>query len=149
MSSSSPAEVSSPLASPDEQAPAADDVVVTTSLRKVYATGRVAVEELNLAVHRGEIFGLLGPNGAGKSTTVGMLTTRIIPSSGRAVVNGIDVVADPARAIAGSRGRIPGQHAGARAQRVGEPLLPRSVLRTGRPGGSLGVGRAAGALPVG
>jgi len=49
-------------------------------------------------VHPGEIFGLLGPNGAGKTTTAGMLTTRVIPSSGEAHVGGIDVIAHPARA---------------------------------------------------
>jgi ABC-2 type transport system ATP-binding protein len=49
-------------------------------------------------VRRGEIFGLLGPNGAGKTTTAGMLTTRVIPTSGRALVGGIDVVAHPALA---------------------------------------------------
>ena len=57
-----------------------------------------AVESLDLDVHRGEIFGLLGPNGAGKSTTIGMLTTRVIPSSGSATVAGVDVVAHPAKA---------------------------------------------------
>ncbi len=74
------------------------DIVSTSGLRKVYPGGMVAVEGLNLSVRRGEIFGLLGPNGAGKSTTVGMLTTRVIPTSGSAVVNGIDVLAEPARA---------------------------------------------------
>src|SRR3954468_8818851 len=59
---------------------------------------RPAVDQLDLEVHRGEIFGLLGPNGAGKTTTGGMLTTMVIPTSGGAVVGGIDVVADPARA---------------------------------------------------
>jgi len=49
-------------------------------------------------VRAGEIYGLLGPNGAGKSTTAGMLTTRIVPTSGTAVVNGIDVAADPVSA---------------------------------------------------
>jgi ABC-2 type transport system ATP-binding protein len=49
-------------------------------------------------VNRGEIFGLLGPNGAGKTTTAGMLTTRVIPTSGRAFVGGIDVVAHPTAA---------------------------------------------------
>ncbi len=43
----------------------------------------------------GEVFGFLGPNGAGKSTTIGILTTRIVPTRGRAVVAGVDVVADP------------------------------------------------------
>ncbi len=61
--------------------------------------GRVkAVDNLNLSVRRGEFFGLLGPNGAGKSTTIGMLTTRVIPTEGRAIVDGIDVVAQPALA---------------------------------------------------
>jgi ABC-2 type transport system ATP-binding protein len=44
----------------------------------------VALEDLTLSVEPGEIFGLLGPNGAGKSTTVGVLTTRIRPTGGRA-----------------------------------------------------------------
>jgi ABC-2 type transport system ATP-binding protein len=46
-------------------------------------------------VHRGEVFGFLGPNGAGKTTTIGILTTRIRPTRGRATVAGVDVVADP------------------------------------------------------
>jgi ABC-2 type transport system ATP-binding protein len=57
-----------------------------------------AVDSLNLAVRRGEFFGLLGPNGAGKSTTIGMLTTRVIPTAGQAFVAGIDVVRHPALA---------------------------------------------------
>src|SRR6202023_3477437 len=43
-----------------------------------------ALDGLSLEVFPGEIFGLLGPNGAGKSTTVGVLTTRVRPTSGRA-----------------------------------------------------------------
>jgi ABC-2 type transport system ATP-binding protein len=57
-----------------------------------------AVDAMNLVVRRGEFFGLLGPNGAGKSTTIGMLTTRVIPTSGRAFVDGVDVVRQPALA---------------------------------------------------
>jgi len=78
---------------------AADDVVMRTEkLTKIYPGGLKAVDELDLDVHRGEIFGLLGPNGAGKTTTAGMLTTRVIPTSGRAFVGGIDVVAHPTAA---------------------------------------------------
>jgi ABC-2 type transport system ATP-binding protein len=55
-----------------------------------------AVDSLNLEVHRGEIFGLLGPNGAGKTTTAGILTTRVVPTSGTAYLSGIDVKKHPA-----------------------------------------------------
>jgi ABC-2 type transport system ATP-binding protein len=74
-------------------------MIVTRDLTKVYAGADFrAVDELNLTVGAGEIFGLLGPNGAGKTTTAGMLTTRVIPTSGSAFVGGIDVVAHPALA---------------------------------------------------
>jgi len=78
-----------------------DGVVIRTEgLTKTYPTGVTAVDGLDLDVSEGEIFGLLGPNGAGKTTTVGMLTTRVIPTSGRAMVGGIDVVAHPSTAKA-------------------------------------------------
>jgi ABC-2 type transport system ATP-binding protein len=51
----------------------------------------VALAGLTLEVRPGEIFGLLGPNGAGKSTTIGILTTRIRPSGGRAFIGDRDV----------------------------------------------------------
>ncbi len=57
-----------------------------------------AVDGIEFSVRPGEVFGLLGPNGAGKTTTVGMLTTRVRPTSGRAMVGGVDVGADPVRA---------------------------------------------------
>ena len=50
-----------------------------------------ALDELSLEVSPGEIFGLLGPNGAGKSTTIGVLTTRIRPTAGRAWIGDHDV----------------------------------------------------------
>jgi ABC-2 type transport system ATP-binding protein len=75
---------------------APDDIIRTVDLTKVYkGTDFRAVDELNLTVGAGEIFGLLGPNGAGKTTTAGILTTRVIPTSGQAFVGGIDVVAQP------------------------------------------------------
>lgn len=51
-----------------------------------------AVKELDLEVEEGEIFGLLGPNGAGKTTLISMLCTILKPTSGRAWVNGFDIV---------------------------------------------------------
>jgi ABC-2 type transport system ATP-binding protein len=86
--------------SPRAEDPVADGAVIrTVGLTKVYAGSDLrAVDGLDLVVGRGEIFGLLGPNGAGKTTTAGMLTTRVIPTSGQAIVGGIDVVAHPALA---------------------------------------------------
>ena len=107
-----------------------DDVVMRTEqLTKVYPGGIKAVDDLDLEVHRGEIFGLLGPNGAGKTTTAGMLTTRVIPTSGRAFVGGIDVVAHPTAAKQ-VIGVVPQTNTLDRSlTRVGEPLLPRPLLR--------------------
>jgi ABC-2 type transport system ATP-binding protein len=76
-----------------------DEAVEVRELRKVYKTGqKPAVDGLSFTVRRGEVFGLLGPNGAGKTTTVGVLTTRVRPTSGQALVEGVDVVTDSKRA---------------------------------------------------
>jgi ABC-2 type transport system ATP-binding protein len=57
----------------------------------------VALESLDLEIRAGEFFGLLGPNGAGKTTAIGILTTRIMPTAGQAIVAGADVVTDSVR----------------------------------------------------
>src|SRR5437867_4767116 len=86
------------------------EAIQTRSLRKVYppprmprraersapTIGVVAVDALDLAIGDGEFFGLLGPNGAGKTTTIGILTTRVRPTAGEAVVAGANVVTAPA-----------------------------------------------------
>jgi ABC-2 type transport system ATP-binding protein len=51
----------------------------------------VALDDISLEMRAGEVFGLLGPNGAGKSTTIGVLTTRTRPTSGRAFIGEFDV----------------------------------------------------------
>jgi len=61
---------------------------------------RNAVDGLSFRVAQGEVFGLLGPNGAGKSTTIGILTTTVRATSGRALVGGVDVIRDPVAARA-------------------------------------------------
>jgi ABC-2 type transport system ATP-binding protein len=78
---------------------ARDPIIRTEKLTKQYpGTDFRAVDELDLSVEAGEIFGMLGPNGAGKTTTAGMLTTRVIPTSGRAFIGAVDVVRSPALA---------------------------------------------------
>ena len=78
------------------EAPAEMPAVRVEGLTKLYPSGTLAVDGLDLSIGRGEILGMLGPNGAGKTTTAGMLTTRVVPTGGRAWVGGIDVVAHPA-----------------------------------------------------
>jgi len=78
--------------------PTVTSAIRTEGLRKTYKSSRgdvEAVRGIDLDVPQGEFFGLLGPNGAGKSTTIGMLTTLVAPTGGRAWVAGHDVVKDP------------------------------------------------------
>ncbi|KRQ87259.1 putative ABC transporter ATP-binding protein YxlF [Caloramator mitchellensis] len=74
-------------------------MIEINNLSKTYAKGKVkAVNNLNLSVKQGEIFGFLGPNGAGKTTTIKMITGILRPDDGRIRINGIDVVKEPIRA---------------------------------------------------
>jgi ABC-2 type transport system ATP-binding protein len=68
-----------------------DAAIRAEALTKQFKKGPKAVDEIDLDVAPGEIYGFLGPNGAGKSTTVHMLTTLLPPTSGRATVGGFDV----------------------------------------------------------
>lgn len=63
-------------------------------LSKAYGDQK-AVNDISFEVRKGEILGFLGPNGAGKSTTLRIATTYLPPTSGRVVVGGFDVAADP------------------------------------------------------
>ena len=65
--------------------------IQTSNLTRSYGS-TTAVNQLNLEVPRGEIFGFLGHNGAGKTTTIRMLTTLLLPTSGSAEIFGADIV---------------------------------------------------------
>ncbi len=69
-------------------------VIEVKDLVKVYNGSIKAVDGINFQVQKGEIFGFLGPNGAGKTTTISMLTTLLKPTSGQALIEGMDVVKD-------------------------------------------------------
>jgi ABC-2 type transport system ATP-binding protein len=77
-------------------APVADVAVRAEKLRKEFGSF-VAVEGLDLEIHKGDVFGLLGPNGSGKTTTIRMLCGLLDPTSGSASVAGFDVERDPER----------------------------------------------------
>src|SRR5579863_2926175 len=70
--------------------------IEAAGLSKVFGGSVKAVDNVSFQVAEGEVFGFLGPNGAGKTTTVGMLTTGLKPTSGRASINGLDVMEHPA-----------------------------------------------------
>jgi ABC-2 type transport system ATP-binding protein len=82
--------------------------VIAEGLKKRFGETE-ALRGVDLEVERGTVLGVLGPNGAGKTTTVRILTTLLTPDAGRAVVDGIDVVAEPRRARA--RVGLTGQYA--------------------------------------
>lgn len=73
-----------------------EDSVVVEHLFKRFGDF-VALQDVNLRVGKGEIFGFLGPNGAGKSTTIRILCGLLAPSEGKAMVAGFDVASEPER----------------------------------------------------
>ena len=69
--------------------------VIAKNIVKTYDKGEVkALNDISFEVEKGELFGLIGPDGAGKTTLFRILTTLLIPDSGRAEVDGLDVVKD-------------------------------------------------------
>jgi ABC-2 type transport system ATP-binding protein len=68
--------------------------VATRGLTKAYG-GKLALDHLDLEIRKGDIFGYIGPNGAGKTTTIRILSALLMPTSGRATIEGADVVAQP------------------------------------------------------
>ena len=84
----------------------------TQDLVKKYSNGFTALDGVSLQIKTGEVVGYVGPNGAGKTTTIKILTGLIKPSSGHAYVNGIDVTANPRKALQtmGALIEVPGMY---------------------------------------
>jgi ABC-2 type transport system ATP-binding protein len=80
--------------------------VAVRGLRKTYATGLIALKNIELTIHRGEIFALLGPNGAGKTTLINIICGIVTASGGTVEANGHDIAHDY-RAARGSIGLVP------------------------------------------
>ncbi|HEQ60785.1 MAG TPA: ABC transporter ATP-binding protein [Firmicutes bacterium] len=80
-------------------------MIRTTHLRKEYKNV-VAVNDLNMEIEEGDVYGFIGPNGAGKTTTIKVLATLIAPSYGTAYIDGLDV-RDYPRAVRAKIGYMP------------------------------------------
>jgi len=81
-------------------------ILSISNLSKTYASGLKALDRVDLAIAKGEIFALLGPNGAGKTTLISIVCGIVTPSSGSVVVDGHDVVRDY-RAARATIGLVP------------------------------------------
>jgi len=85
---------------------APEPILTVTGLRKTYAGGLTALRNIELTIHRGEIFALLGPNGAGKTTLINIICGIVTPSAGTIVADGHDIVRD-CRAARSRIGLVP------------------------------------------
>ncbi|HEY6182242.1 MAG TPA: ATP-binding cassette domain-containing protein, partial [Terriglobales bacterium] len=72
-------------------------MIELSHLRKEY-DDLIAIEDLNLSISAGEIYGLIGPNGAGKTTTIRMTCGLLSPTQGTVCVAGVNVLQEPERA---------------------------------------------------
>ncbi|MGR6035702.1 MAG: ABC transporter ATP-binding protein [Candidatus Nitrosoglobus sp.] len=69
-------------------------IISVANLTKIYASGLLALNNINLDIQQGEIFALLGPNGAGKTTLIGIICGIINPSQGTILADGHDIITD-------------------------------------------------------
>ena len=71
-----------------------EPIISVVNLSKTYASGFQALKNINLEIHRGEIFALLGPNGAGKTTLINIVCGIVNPTQGVVLAGGHDIVSD-------------------------------------------------------
>jgi len=95
-----------PAAESSGIAPNAGPIVKVSGLGKTYASGHVALKQVDLEIRRGEILALLGPNGAGKTTLISIICGIVKPSSGSVLADGHDIVRDY-RAARATIGLVP------------------------------------------
>ena len=81
-------------------------IICVEDLSKTYASGLQALKNVDLTIHRGEIFALLGPNGAGKTTLIGIICGIVNGTAGRVLADGHDIVKEP-RAARSKIGLVP------------------------------------------
>ena len=81
-------------------------IISVSALRKAYKSGLVALDNVDLAIHRQEIFALLGPNGAGKTTLISIICGTVGMSAGQVLVDGHDIIRNY-RAARGLIGLVP------------------------------------------
>ena len=81
-------------------------VITIEHLTKTYASGHPALKQIDLEIHKGEIFALLGPNGAGKTTLISIICGIVNPGSGRVRVDGFHII-DDYRAARSKIGLVP------------------------------------------
>jgi ABC-2 type transport system ATP-binding protein len=81
-------------------------IISVQNLSKTYASGLEALKNVNLTIHRGEIFALLGPNGAGKTTLIAVICGLVNPTKGTVIADGHDIIRD-ARAARSTIGLVP------------------------------------------
>ena len=85
------------------QRPRSVPILSVSGLCKTYPNGLIALSDIELTIQRGEIFALLGPNGAGKTTLISIICGIVVPSAGKVVADGHDILRDyrAARSIIG------------------------------------------------
>lgn len=124
------AEQISPAATPSSDSAAAIQTFTLTKRFSNRPGSPTALDHIDLVIPRGSTYGLIGLNGAGKSTAIRLLVGLLAPTSGRALVNGVDVFTDPVRALA-SVGYVPDRPTAYAWMRIGEVLhFARSMWPT-------------------